>query len=67
MRDSDFAPQLLNMKNAGAEAVVVFGYIRDVGLMLKQRRALGLTNITFVSISSVNEELDARTRHLARS
>ncbi len=56
MRDSDFAPQLLNMKNAGAEAVVVFGYIRDVGLMLKQRRALGLINITFVSISSVNED-----------
>ena len=43
MRDTDFAPQLLNIKNAGAEALVAFAYIRDAGLMIKQRRALGLT------------------------
>jgi branched-chain amino acid transport system substrate-binding protein len=56
LRDTDFAPQLLNIKNSGAEALVAFGYIRDIGLMIKQRRSLGLTNIPFVSVSSVNED-----------
>ena len=42
MRDTDFAPQLLNIKNSGAEALIAFAYIRDAGLMIKQRRALGL-------------------------
>ena len=56
MRDTDFAPQLLNIKNSGAEALIAFAYIRDAGLMIKQRRALGLTNIAFVSVSSVNED-----------
>jgi branched-chain amino acid transport system substrate-binding protein len=56
MRDTDFAPQLLNVKNAGADALVAFAYIRDAGLMIKQRRALGLTGIAFVSISSINED-----------
>lgn len=54
-RDTDFAPQLLNIKNSGAEVLVVFGYIRDQGLIIKQRRALGLTNVDLVSVSSVNE------------
>jgi len=56
IRDTDFAPQLLNIKNSGAEAIVAFAYIRDAGLMIKQRRSLGLTNIAFVSVSSVNED-----------
>jgi branched-chain amino acid transport system substrate-binding protein len=56
MRDTDFAPQLLNIKNAGADALVAFAYIRDAGLMIKQRRALGLTGIAFVSVSSINED-----------
>lgn len=56
MRDTDFAPQLLNIKNSGAEALVAYAYIRDAGLMIKQRRALGLTNIAFISVSSVNED-----------
>jgi branched-chain amino acid transport system substrate-binding protein len=56
LRDTDFAPQLLNIKNSGAEALVAFGYIRDIGLMIKQRRSLGMTNIPFVSVSSVNED-----------
>jgi branched-chain amino acid transport system substrate-binding protein len=56
LRDTDFAPQLLNIKNSGAEVLVAFAYIRDAGLMIKQRRALGLTNIAFVSVSSVNED-----------
>jgi branched-chain amino acid transport system substrate-binding protein len=56
MRDTDFAPQLLNIKNSGADTLIAFAYIRDAGLMIKQRRALGLTNIAFVSVSSVNED-----------
>jgi branched-chain amino acid transport system substrate-binding protein len=56
MRDTDFAAQMLSAKNKGAEAIVVFAYIRDAGLMIKQRRTLGLTNIPFVSVSSVNED-----------
>ena len=56
MRDTDFAPQFLNIKNSGAEVLIAFAYIRDAGLMIKQRRALGLTNIAFVSVSSVNED-----------
>lgn len=56
MRDTDFAPQLLNIKNSGAEAMIAFAYIRDAGLMIKQRRALGLTGMPYVSVSSVNED-----------
>ena len=55
MRDTDFAPQLLNIKNSRADAFVAFGYIRDVGLMIKQRRALALPELAFVSVSSINE------------
>ncbi len=56
LRDTDFATQLLNIKNSGAEVLVAFGYIRDIGLMIKQRRSLGMTNMPFVSVSSVNED-----------
>ncbi|MFL6797557.1 MAG: ABC transporter substrate-binding protein [Xanthobacteraceae bacterium] len=56
LRDTDFAPQLLNIKNSGADALIAYAYIRDAGLMIKQRRALGLTDIAFVSVSSVNED-----------
>lgn len=56
IRDTDFAPQLQKVKNSGAEALVVFGYIRDQALIIKQRRALGLTGIPMVSVTSVNED-----------
>lgn len=56
IRDTDFAPQLQNVKNSGAEVLVVFGYIRDHALIIKQRRTLGMTNIPLVSVTSVNED-----------
>ncbi len=55
LRDTDFAPQLLNIKNSGAEAIVAFAYIRDMGLIIRQRRSLGMANIPFVAVTSVNE------------
>ncbi len=42
-RDSDYAPQLLSLKNAGAKALIAFSYIRDGALVLRQRNTLGLT------------------------
>lgn len=41
-RDNDFSAQLLNIKNAGADAVICVTYNRDGGLIMKQRRALGI-------------------------
>jgi branched-chain amino acid transport system substrate-binding protein len=41
-RDNDFSAQLLNIKNAGADAVVCVTYNRDGALIVKQRRSLGL-------------------------
>jgi branched-chain amino acid transport system substrate-binding protein len=42
-RDNDFSPQLLSLKNKGAQAMVAFSYVRDGALLLTQRRTLGLT------------------------
>ncbi|MCX7324966.1 MAG: ABC transporter substrate-binding protein [Hyphomicrobiales bacterium] len=41
-RDNDFSAQLLNIKNSGADAVICVTYNRDGGLIMKQRRALGI-------------------------
>jgi len=41
-RDNDFSPQLLSLKNKGAEAMVAFSYVRDGALLLTQRRGLGI-------------------------
>jgi branched-chain amino acid transport system substrate-binding protein len=41
-RDNDFSPQLLSIKNNGAQAVVGISYIRDGALVLTQRRSLGV-------------------------
>jgi branched-chain amino acid transport system substrate-binding protein len=41
-RDNDFSPQLLSLKNKGAEAMVAFSYVRDGALLLTQRRSLGI-------------------------
>jgi branched-chain amino acid transport system substrate-binding protein len=58
-RDNDFSPQLLSLKNKGAEAMVVFAYVRDGALILTQRRSLGidiplLGNTSFVVPSLVD-------------
>jgi branched-chain amino acid transport system substrate-binding protein len=42
IRDNDFSPQLLNIKNKGAEALIAISYVRDGALVLSQRRTLGL-------------------------
>jgi branched-chain amino acid transport system substrate-binding protein len=42
-RDNDFSAQLLSLKDKGAQAMVVFSYIRDGALILTQRRNLGIT------------------------
>jgi branched-chain amino acid transport system substrate-binding protein len=41
-RDNDFSAQLLNIKNSGADSVICVTYNRDGGLIMKQRRALGI-------------------------
>lgn len=57
--DSDFSPQLLSLKNAGAKALIAFGYVRDGALVLKQRNSLGLAmpfigNTSYVIPSLLN-------------
>jgi branched-chain amino acid transport system substrate-binding protein len=42
IRDNDFAPQLLNIKNKGAEVLIAISYVRDGALVLSQRHTLGL-------------------------
>ena len=42
-RDNDFSPQLLSLKNKGAQAMVAFSYVRDGALVATQRRTLGIT------------------------
>lgn len=41
-RDNDFSAQLLKIKNSGADSVICVTYNRDGGLIMKQRRSLGL-------------------------
>ena len=41
-RDNDMSAQLLNIKKAGADAIVGFTYIRDGGLVISGRRSLGI-------------------------
>ena len=41
-RDNDFSAQLLNIKASGADSVICVTYNRDGGLIMKQRRALGI-------------------------
>jgi branched-chain amino acid transport system substrate-binding protein len=41
-RDNDFSAQLLKIKNSGADSVICVTYNRDGGLIMKQRRALGI-------------------------
>lgn len=40
-RDNDFSPQLLSLKNKGAEVLIAFSYVRDGALALSQHRTLG--------------------------
>jgi len=58
-RDNDFSPQLLSLKNKGAQAMVAISYVRDGALILTQRRTLGidmplLGNTSFVVPSLVD-------------
>lgn len=39
--DNDFSPQLLSLKNKGAEVLIAYSYVRDGALVLSQRRTLG--------------------------
>ena len=42
VKDNDFSPQLLAMKNKNAKAFVALSYVRDGALVLTQRRNLGI-------------------------
>ncbi len=58
-RDNDFSPQLLSLKNKGAEALIAFSYVRDGALVLSQRRTLGIDvpffgNPSFILSSLLN-------------
>jgi branched-chain amino acid transport system substrate-binding protein len=41
-RDNDFSAQLLAIKSKGADVIVAFTYNRDGGLILSQRKSLGI-------------------------
>jgi len=42
-KDTDFRPQLTNIKQLGADVIYVPGYYKEVGLIVKQARQLGIT------------------------
>jgi len=42
-KDTDFRPQLTNIKSLGADVIYVPGYYKEVGLIVKQARQLGIT------------------------
>jgi len=42
-KDTDFRPQLTNIKRLGADVIYVPGYYKEVGLIVKQARELGIT------------------------
>lgn len=43
--DRDFTAQLLQIKNAGADALFLYGYEAELGLILRQRMELGMENV----------------------
>ncbi len=43
--DTDFSSQLIAIKNAGADALFVYGYANEVGILFRQRADLEMTNI----------------------
>ena len=57
IRDNDFSPQLLSLKNNGAEALIVVSYVRDGALILTQRRTLGFDVPVFGSPSFILSSL----------
>jgi len=69
IRDNDFSPQLLNLKNKGAELLIIYGYVRDGALVLTQKRTLGLDmpvlgNSSFIIASLLDLVTPADTHNL---
>jgi branched-chain amino acid transport system substrate-binding protein len=40
--DKDFSAQIINLRNKGADAVLLFGYPQDMALALRQYKSLGM-------------------------
>lgn len=40
--DKDFSAQIINLRNKGADAVLLFGYPQDMALVLRQYKSLGM-------------------------
>jgi branched-chain amino acid transport system substrate-binding protein len=68
-RDNDFSPQLLSLKNKGAEVLIAISYVRDGALILSQHRTLGfdvpfMGNPSFILSSLLNLVGPADTQNL---
>ncbi len=68
-RDNDFSPQLLSLKNKGAEVLIAISYVRDGALILSQHRTLGfdvpfMGNPSFILASLLNLVGPADTHNL---
>lgn len=50
--DKDFSAQIINLRNKGADAVLLFGYPQDMALVLRQYKALGM-KVPLVGSSSL--------------
>jgi branched-chain amino acid transport system substrate-binding protein len=69
IRDNDFSPQLLSLKNKGAEVLIPIAYVRDGALILSQHRTLGFDvpvfgNPSFILASLLNLVTPADTHDL---
>lgn len=52
--DKDFTPQLLNIKNSGADGLLWWGIIAETAIVLKQRSDVGFTGPIFGANALVN-------------
>jgi branched-chain amino acid transport system substrate-binding protein len=52
--DKDFTPQLLNIKNSGADGLLWWGIIAETAIVLKQRHDIGFTGPIFGANALVN-------------
>jgi branched-chain amino acid transport system substrate-binding protein len=50
--DKDFSAQIINLRNKGADAVLVFGYPQDMALLARQYKSLGM-KVPLVGSSSL--------------
>lgn len=63
--DTDFTPQILQLKGVNPEIVLAFGHTPEVSIIVRQMRELGMDQPIFVGAASVDNEFIASAGYAA--